>query len=156
MVGSIDISREREKDGTEREKRGFIYPLDETGTESTRRAIFDNKAWILDDLTNDGVVSSNNNTYRILEATDINDAGVISATARKCENGYDTTEMDSYCQGGRIGVETVVAVKLIPIENATSADIQSRSYRSANIDRQGGSLGWFALVVIGLLGFRRK
>ncbi|MCG7490102.1 DUF3466 family protein [Vibrio sp. Of14-4] len=156
VVGSIDISRERERDGTEREKRGFIYPLDETGTESTRRAIFDNKAWILDDLTNDGVVSSNNNTYRILEATDINDAGVISATARKCENGYDTTEMDSYCQGGRIGVETMVAVKLIPIENATSADIQSRSYRSANIDRQGGALGWFALVVIGLLGFRRK
>ena len=156
VVGSVDIQKDPERNGKEREKRGFIYPLDGAGTESTRRAIFGNRAWVLDDLTNDGVISSNNNTYRILEATDINDAGVISATARKCANGYDTTEMDSYCQGGKIGVETVVAVKLIPIQNATSDDIQTRGYRSTKIERQGGSLGWFALVVIGLLGFRRK
>ncbi|MBU2898876.1 DUF3466 family protein [Vibrio hepatarius] len=156
VVGSVDIQKHDERDGKEREKRGFIYPLSATGTDTFRRTIFANQAWILDDLTNNGLVSSNNNTYRILEATDVNDAGVISATAKKCAGSYDTTEMDSYCQGGTIGVETIVAVKLIPIEDATNADIQPRSFRSTTVERKGGSLTWFALLLIGLLGFRRK
>lgn len=157
VVGSVDISSAAEVDGTERAKRAFINPLDATNTNATRRTtIFDSKAWILDDLTNDGSTSSVNNQYRIIDASDINDAGVISATAIKCENGYDTTEVDSYCQGGAVGVEKVVAVKLVPIANSGKDNIQSRGYRTETVDRQGGSLGFLALTLLGFLGFRRK
>ena len=50
----------------------------------------------------------------------------------------------------------MVAVKLVPIAGATKADIQARSADSEKVDRQGGSLGWLTLPVLGLLGFRRK
>ncbi|NOH54205.1 DUF3466 family protein [Vibrio coralliilyticus] len=157
VVGSVDISSAAEVDGTERAKRAFINPLDATNTNATRRSsIFDSKAWILDDLTNDGSASSTNNRYRIIDASDINDAGVISATAIKCENGYDTTEVDSYCQGGAVNVEKVVAVKLVPIAGNGKDNIQSRGYRTETVDRQGGSLGFLALTLLGFLGFRRK
>ncbi|NOH64728.1 DUF3466 family protein [Vibrio sp. RE88] len=157
VVGSVDISSAAEVDGTERAKRAFINPLDATNTKSTRRSsIFDSKAWILDDLTNDGSASSVNNRYRIIDASDINDAGVISATAIKCENGYDTTEVDSYCQGGAVNVEKVVAVKLVPIAGNGKDNIQSRGYRTETVDRQGGSLGFLALTLLGFLGFHRK
>ena len=124
------------------------------------------KAWWLDDLTNgsnaDGDASGENNKFRIIDATDINDAGVISATAIKCTVGgyssaYDTTSHNSYCGGASSNaVEEVVAVKLVPIAGATKADIQARSADSEKVDRQGGSLGWLTLTVLGLLGFRRK
>ncbi|MFA0228723.1 DUF3466 family protein, partial [Vibrio sp. 10N.261.45.A7] len=112
--------------------------------------------------------SSYNNQFRIIDATDINDAGVISATAIKCtvdgkDKPYDTTSHNSYCGGASSNaVEKVVAVKLIPIKGArydTGSDIDSvvtRSTDTEKVDRQGGSLGWLTLTVLGLLGFRRK
>ncbi|MCG9597433.1 DUF3466 family protein [Vibrio sp. Isolate25] len=157
VVGSVDISSSAEVDGVERAKRAFINPLNATDTNSTRRSsIFNSKAWILDDLTNDGSVSTNNNQYRIIDAADINDAGVIAATALKCTNGYDTTEVDSYCQGGAIGVEKVVAVKLVPIAGSGKDDIQARSFRTETVERKGSSLGFLALTLLAFLGFRRK
>ncbi|MCG9678990.1 DUF3466 family protein [Vibrio sp. Isolate24] len=157
VVGSVDISSSAEVDGVERAKRAFINPLNATDTNSTRRSsIFNSKAWILDDLTNDGSVSSNNNQYRIIDAADINDAGVIAATALKCTNGYDTTEVDSYCQGGAINVEKVVAVKLVPITGSGKDDIQARSFRTETVERKGSSLGFLALTLLAFLGFRRK
>ncbi|MEZ8034480.1 DUF3466 family protein [Vibrio crassostreae] len=169
FVGQIDAETTREVDGSERRHRGFIYPYQATGTDATRIALFESKAWWLDDLTNDGNASGENNKFRIIDATDINDAGVISATAIKCmidtngdgrgndERAYDTTSHNSYCAGASSNaVEEVVAVKLIPIAGATKADIQTRSADSEKVDRQGGSLGWLGLTVLGLLGFRRK
>ncbi|ODS11380.1 DUF3466 family protein [Vibrio scophthalmi] len=157
VVGSVDMTRGREIDGTPRAERGFIYPLNVAGTESSRSQIFQNRAWLLDDLTN-GINA--NNEFRIIDASDINDAGIISATALKCEGGYDTTEIDSLCKGGDIGVETVVAVKMIPIADASQRSITTRDYRSnsesGSVERQGASLGWLALGLLTLLGFRRK
>ena len=131
-------------------------------SDASRIALFESKAWWLDDLTNDGNASGDNNKFRIIDASDINDAGVISATAIKCTVGgttqvYDTTAHNSYCGGAASNaVEEVVAVKLIPISGATKADIQTRSTDTEKVDRQGGSLGWLTLTVLGLLGFRRK
>ncbi|RPF17015.1 DUF3466 family protein [Vibrio crassostreae] len=169
FVGQIDAETTREVDGSERRHRGFIYPYDLPSSIDERRVdIFGGKAWWLDDLTNDGDASSHNNQFRIIDATDINDAGVISATAIKCtvdgkDQPYDTTSHNSYCGGASSNaVEKVVAVKLIPIKGArydTGSDIDSvvtRSADSEKVDRQGGSLGWLTLTVLGLLGFRRK
>ncbi|CDT87558.1 hypothetical protein VCR3J2_320034 [Vibrio coralliirubri] len=169
FVGQIDAETTREVDGSERRHRGFIYPYNLPSSIDARRVdIFGGKAWWLDDLTNDGDASSHNNQFRIIDATDINDAGVISATAIKCtvdgkDKPYDTTSHNSYCGGASSNaVEKVVAVKLIPIKGArydTGSDVDSIVTRSADtekVDRQGGSLGWLTLTVLGLLGFRRK
>ena len=163
IVGQIDFDTTREVNGSERGHRGFIYPYDVASSKNERRVnIFNGQAWWLDDLTNDGNASGENNKFRIIDATDINDAGVISATAIKCTVGgttqpYDTTSHNSYCGGASSNaVEEVVAVKLVPIRGATEKDIQTRSTDTVKVDRQGAGLGWLGLTVLGLLGFRRK
>ncbi|WP_052878453.1 DUF3466 family protein [Vibrio coralliirubri] len=163
FVGQIDAETVDERDGRERRHRGFIYPYAVEAPNNVRvDKVFGGQAWWLDDLTNDGNASGDNNKFRIIDASDINDAGVISATAIKCTVGgttqpYDTTSHNSYCGGASSNaVEEVVAVKLVPIAGTTKDDIQTRSTDTEKIDRQGGSLGWLTLTVLGLLGFRRK
>ncbi|ENM3722496.1 DUF3466 family protein [Vibrio cholerae] len=153
IVGQVDADETRENNGKPRRKRGFIYPYSANGSDLSRMAIFANKAWLLDDLTNDNTATGNNNQFRVIDATDINDAGVISATALKCSGGYDTTAHNSLCSNRE---ETVVAVKLVPIVNATSANIQQRSTEEQASERKGGSFGLWLLMVLGVLGFRRK
>ncbi|EKA3900266.1 hypothetical protein DLR66_09550 [Vibrio paracholerae] len=153
IVGQVDADETRENDGKPRRKRGFIYPYSANGSDPSRMAIFSNKAWWLDDLTNDNAATGNNNQFRVIDATDINDAGVISATALKCSGGYDTTAHNSLCSNRE---ETVVAVKLIPITGATSSNIQARSTEEQAADRKGGGFGLGLLMVLGVLGFRRK
>ncbi|WP_045411140.1 DUF3466 family protein [Vibrio owensii] len=161
IVGQIDAESSREYEGKPRRKRGFIYPYALNGQESERaKSLFEGKAWLLDNLTNgsnDGdstaqAISEKNNEYRIIDATDINDAGVISATAMKCEGGYKSTDHNASCDG----TEKIVAVKLMPIAGATSADIQQRSIEDEASEREGAGLGWLALTMLGLFGFRRK
>lgn len=155
IVGQVDAENVREKDGKVRRKRAFIYPYSGTGTESTRRAIFNNQAWWLDNLTNGGTYSSANNAYRIIDASDINDAGVISATALKCDGGYDSTDYDATCGDGKQD-ESVVSVKLVPIPGATSSDISERGESDDSTSRSGGAFGYGALILLGFLGFRRR
>jgi hypothetical protein len=156
IVGQLDAEDTREVDGKARRKRGFILPYDATGTVEARRDIFQDRAWYLDDLTNGGDYSAENNQFRIIDATDINDAGVISATATMCKDGYDTFAHNSLCKGGDANAEKVVAVKLIPIASANATDIVTRSVDQAAAERQGAGLGVFALTLLGLFGFRRK
>ncbi|CAH8192680.1 conserved exported hypothetical protein [Vibrio aestuarianus] len=153
VVGTIDAETSREYNGKQRRHRGFIYPYNGTGSEATRMALFKNQAWWLDDLTNDGNAKGANNKYRIFEASDINDDGVIAATAFKCSGGYDDTSHNSYCSSG---TEAVVAIKLLPIAGSTADDIVVRNTDLPDVERKGGSLGWLTLTLIGLLGFRRK
>ncbi|MFH0265133.1 DUF3466 family protein [Vibrio rumoiensis] len=157
MVGSIDAENAREMEGKERRRRGFIDPLNLSGTDSNRLALFQGKAWWLDNLTNGGKFSDDNNAYRIVNATGINDDGVISATANYCAGGYDSTDHNSYCGDGN-GEEKLVAVKLVPIAGATADDIVQRKGGKPDVKREGagGSLGYFALTLLGLLGFRKK
>ncbi len=158
IVGQLDAEDTREIDGKPRRKRGFILPYydEKTSTPTPeRRAIFGDKAWYLDDLTNGGEFSQHNNQYRVIDATDINDAGVISATAIKCEGGYDTTAHNSYCGEGS-KEETVVAVKLIPIADADASNINARPVEKASAERSGAGLGWLSLTLLVLFGFRRK
>lgn len=158
IVGQVDAEDTREVDGKPRRVRGFIYPYNPVDT--SRSTIFDNKAWWLDDLTNGGTYSDNNNRYRILNATGINGAGVISATAILCTSDgnvanaieYSSTNDYATCDG----VEKTVAVKLVPIDGATSSDIDAREHSYPKVDKKGGSFGLFGLAALGLFGIRRK
>ncbi|MDN3610064.1 DUF3466 family protein [Vibrio ostreicida] len=152
VVGAIDYDTHKENNGgSPRAQRAFIAPLSTSG-----KAPLNNTPRYLDDLTNDGIVSSVNNQYRIIDATDINDAGVISGSAYYCSGGYDTTDINSKCNGGIPGAELIRAVKLVPINGATNSDIQARGVSEEKVDRQGGTLGAVALIVLALFGFRRK
>ncbi|MCA3902308.1 DUF3466 family protein [Vibrio vulnificus] len=155
IVGQLDAEDTREIDGKPRRKRAFILPYEANGSVESRISIFDNKAWYLDDLTNGSNAPVENNQYRIIDATDINDAGVISATAIKCEGGYDTTAHNSYCGEGS-KEETVVAVKLIPIADADASNINTRPVEKAAAERSGAGVGWLSLTLLVLFGFRRK
>ncbi|MGR6861498.1 DUF3466 family protein [Aliivibrio salmonicida] len=156
IVGRVDAQTHREYDGKQRRQRAFIYPYGTVaqGSVDARKAIFNNKAWIIDDLTNDGSISGNNQ-YRIYDASDINDAGVISATATMCSGGYDSTAHDAYCGDGN-GIEKIVAVKLVPISDPAVRKIEIRDYENNTTERQGGSFGFGALTLLGLFGFMRK
>ncbi|MBD1574691.1 DUF3466 family protein [Vibrio sp. S17_S38] len=155
VVGSIDAEKDRETDGKQRRRRGFIDPLNLTGTNAERLAIFQGKSWWLDNLTNGDNADSKNNQYRIINATGINDDGVISATALKCAGGYDNTTHNSYCGDGN-GEEKLVAVKLVPIAGTTSSDITARGGENPKVERSAGSIGVLALALLGFIGFRRK
>jgi hypothetical protein len=108
----------------------------------------------LDDLTN-GSEFSDNNQYRIIAANDINDAGVIAATALKCTGGYDSTAHNAQCGAGK-GQEKTVAVKLVPIAGKTHEDISPRGMDDLVVERNGAGLGLWSLILGGLLWFRRK
>jgi hypothetical protein len=155
IVGAVDAEQSTEYFGKRRRQRGFIYPYDTTGTDAERLAVFQGKPWLLDDLTNGGAYSTQNNQYRVVDAADINDDGVIAATALKCDGGYDTTSHNSYCGNGQ-KKEKLVAVKLIPIANADDRAIQTRSVEAPPVKRSGGSLGWMALIMLGFFGLRRN
>ncbi|MDG3085894.1 DUF3466 family protein [Vibrio hannami] len=163
IVGQVDAENNDEVDGKQRDHRGFIYPYDDYGTDDTRRARFSNQAWWLDDLTNGGDYSSANNHFRIIDAGDINDAGVISATAIQCyadesatsSMEYDSTEHFAYCNEGS-GDERIVAVVLVPIQGATSDDISEREDDTSTVSRSGAGLGWYMLISLFSIGFIRR
>ncbi|KHT38033.1 DUF3466 family protein [Vibrio sinaloensis] len=145
-VGQVDFERHQESNGGKpRAKRAFIAPLSSTDA----KAPLGNKAWYLDDLT---YGLSSNNAYRVIDATDINDAGVIAGTAYYCAGGFDSSAIDASCKAGA----SIVAVKLVPMNGKTSSDIQSRPRETTKVERQGAGFGLFALTVLGLIGFRRK
>ncbi|WP_217543014.1 DUF3466 family protein [Vibrio metschnikovii] len=156
IVGQIDTEETREVGGKPRRKRGFIYPYgtELQGSVAERQAIFNNRAWLLDDLTN-GSEFSDNNQYRIIAANDINDAGVIAATALKCTGGYDSTAHNAQCGAGK-GQEKTVAVKLVPIAGKIHKDISPRGMDDLVVERNGAGLGLWSLILGGLLWFRRK
>ncbi|CAH0529732.1 DUF3466 family protein [Vibrio hippocampi] len=157
IVGEVDAESHSEIDSSQRRRRGFILPYDGEGSDEDRMTRFESTAWWLDDLTNGGDYSDDNNAYRIVTASDINDQGVISATAIKCEGGYDSTEHFATCGEGD-QEETVVAVKLMPIQDATSYDIEEREESTDTVDREGGSSSWWwmsLLVALLLMRFGR-
>ncbi|PSU99610.1 DUF3466 family protein [Photobacterium kishitanii] len=146
VVGWVDLEA---SNGAEARHRAFTYingaaqgPLKTGG------------AWMLDDLTNDnGAANSIANSYRIVDATGINNAGVISATAFYCDGGYDNLSKLSACSLPKKEVKTVV--KLVP--KNTDAVIQPRAKDDEQpFKRSGGSLGILALTALGFIGFRRR
>ncbi|MGR5061905.1 DUF3466 family protein [Photobacterium sp. DNB22_13_2] len=153
IVGRLDSESVNQVDGRFRRQRAFTYAM---GDIEGSAALKKGDVYFLDDLTNDGDINGIANNYRIFEATGVNDAGVISATAYKCEGGYDDLTTESFCKGGEPDVERTVAVKLIPISAADEPTVQERPAEESNIERSGASLGMLAMVFLGFLGFRRR
>lgn len=151
VVGAIDYERHRESNGGKpRAQRAFIAPIENAPSAITER--LKNRAWYLDDLTNGSNATEPNNSFRIIDATDINDAGVIAGTAYYCDGGYDSSAINASCSSGA----SLVAVKLVPISGATTSDISARPVDKNKVERQGGSIGVWALTILALFGFRRK
>ena len=145
VVGWVDIES---SNGKEARHRAFTYI---NGT--AQGPLKAGGAWMLDDLTNDGVVNSIANSYRIVDATGINNAGVIAATAYYCHGGYENLSKLAHCNG----TEQQVVVKLVPKAGATAEDIQPRvKDEEPPFKRSGGSLGILALTALGFIGFRRR
>lgn len=148
VVGAVDFETHAETNGKPRAQRAFIANL---GYIDGSSAPIGGQARYLDDLTN-GSASTDNNQFRIIQAADINDAGVIAATAYYCAGGFDSTAIDAKCSAGA----SLAGVKLVPISGRTANDITPRPVTQTTVERQGGSLGILVLTVLGLLGFRRK
>ncbi|WP_414932236.1 DUF3466 family protein [Vibrio europaeus] len=152
VVGTVDFETHAETNGKPRAQRAFITNLGTApGTVPGSAAPIGGQARYLDDLTN-GSASTDNNQFRIIQAADINDAGVIAATAYYCAGGFDSTAIDAKCTAGA----SLAGVKLVPISGRTANDITPRPVTQTTVERQGGSLGILVLTVLGLLGFRRK
>lgn len=148
VVGTIDLEQHSETNGKPRAQRAFITNLGAV----TGSAPIGGQARYLDDLTNGSNATENNNQFRIIQAADINDAGVIAATAYYCAGGYSSDAIDASCSTDA----SLVGVKLVPIQGASPSDISPRPVTQTTIERQGGTLGFLALTLLGLLGFRRK
>ncbi|GLO60918.1 hypothetical protein MACH09_14260 [Vibrio sp. MACH09] len=161
IVGQIDAETSREVDGKKRRRRGFVYPY--SSAPVAIKSIFNDKAWWIDDLTNGGVYSSNNNKYRIINASDINEAGVIAATAIKCTTSltsdvaveYESTAHNAYCGADASGIEKIVSVKLVPLITAEHS-IEPRSTAKPKVTRKGAGFGLLTLTALALISFRRR
>ncbi|UPQ86788.1 DUF3466 family protein [Vibrio sinaloensis] len=152
LVGTIDYETSKEINGRPRAKRAFIVNLGASAHSNNNPAPLGGQARYLDDLTSGDGATQNNNQFRIIEAADINDAGVIAATAYYCAGGYDSEAVNAACSTDA----TLVGVKLVPIAGQTAADITPRPVVQSTISRQGGSLGLILLTVLGFIGLRRK
>lgn len=148
VVGSIDFESHKETNGKPRAKRAFIANLGSKAGSAPIGGV----ARYLDDLTYGSGASTDNNQYRIIEAADINDAGIIAATAYYCAGGFDSEAIDATCNAGA----SLVGVKLVPINGQTASDISVRPVKQDTVERQGGTFGFITLTLLGFLGFRRK
>lgn len=145
IVGKVDVENSQDR---ERRQRAYIY----LHGNAENLAKFNNiRGWLIDDLTNDGVISGNQvaNAFRIAEAFDINDNGEIAASAFYCENGYETLAKNARCAT----TEQLVAVKLTPTLNGT---IQARSEEEGAVTRAGAGIGFATFGLFALAGFFRR
>ncbi|MCG2837338.1 DUF3466 family protein [Photobacterium sp. WH77] len=146
IVGWVDAETVNQVNGRQRRQRAFTYLA---GSDAVTDALPAKSTWMLDDLTNDDNISGSANQFRIAQATGINDAGVISATALKCDAGYKSLSKNAECDGD----ERLVAVKLIP---RVDAQVQPRGDDESSVSRKGGSIGIVTLSLMVLLGLRRR
>lgn len=146
IVGWVDAETVNQVNGRQRRQRAFTYLA---GSDAVTDALPAKSAWMLDDLTNDDNLNGAANRFRIAQASGINDAGVISATALKCEAGYKSLSKNAECEGE----ERIVAVKLIP---RVDAQVQPRGDDETSVSRKGGSIGIVTLSLMALLGLRRR
>lgn len=134
--GQIVGEGEVESDLRTRRERGFLYDIN-AGT-------FEN----LNDLT------TCENPYTIVEARDINESGVIAATAlvnvldRDVDGNVTTDE-----NGDEVRTEVPRAVRLIPIPNGTKDDCSTVVVKP---ERKGGTWHWAASLLLLTFGLKRR
>ncbi|HSG53147.1 MAG TPA: DUF3466 family protein, partial [Rheinheimera sp.] len=121
---------------TTRRQHGFIYDI------------------ASDDFSDLNNLISCNSTYTIVDAIDINNSGVVLATAivsKEQRDVYGNVLLDN--TGNPVMAEVAVAVKLEPVANG---EIEDCSTEETDYERQGGSVGFGLLSLSALLWWRRR
>jgi uncharacterized membrane protein len=96
-----------------------------------------------------------NSPYNIVQAVDINEKNVIVANAVKEVEKRDIKgDVIKDAAGNPEKEEIPVAVQLVPIPNGSVVDCAPPA--DATYERQGAASGWFSLLLLPLLWFRRK
>lgn len=139
VVGEVEFERHLDSGGVTKPRRrhGFVYDINTD-------EFFD-----LNDLT------ECSSKYEIVEVSDINDNGEIIATAFFNTERRDAIGEIEYDDNGEPLTENVLqAVKLTPIANGT-IDSCPEEDTEGLIERQGASLYWLFVLLIGFSVFRR-
>jgi len=139
IVGEAEIESHNDSTNNPRRTAGFLY-----------------------DTSNDSPVIIDVNTllecnseYNVLNASDINDEGLISATAVIKSDSYDAKgELILDESGNAVRIDVVRAVLLKPIAGGVIDDCAAVEEK---VERQGASIGSIAILALfSLLGLRRR
>ena len=139
IVGEAEIESHNDSTNNPRRTAGFLYDTS-------------NDAPVMTDLN---TLLECNSEYNVLNASDINDEGLISATAVIKSDSYDAKgELRLDASGNAIRIDVVRAVLLKPI---TGGVIDDCSEVEEKVERQGASIGGIAILALfSLLGLRRR
>jgi len=137
IVGEGEIESHNDSSTNPRRTAAFLY--------DSKNDVFSN----INDLTECA------SAYTIIEARDINDNNVISATAVFKEDRFDAKGNVVLDENGNTDREDIVrAVVLEPISDDGRVCTPEEE---GKVERQGASFGWFALFsLFALIGLRRK
>ncbi|AAZ27004.1 DUF3466 family protein [Colwellia psychrerythraea] len=139
IVGEAEIESHNDSTNNPRRTAGFLYDTS-------------NDAPVMTDLN---TLLECNSEYNVLNASDINDEGLISATAVIKSDSYDAKgELRLDASGNAIRIDVVRAILLKPI---TGGVIDDCSEVEEKVERQGASIGGIAILALfSLLGLRRR
>lgn len=127
VVGTADIEAAI---GSTRRQRGFVYDT------------------VAKELTDLNKLLSCNNSYTVVQATDINNQGVIAATALVDVPKLDSQGQPTVDSNGDPVMEAVSrAVKLIPVANGSIDDCTSTE--QITYERKGAGFGLWGLLLLG-------
>lgn len=97
------------------------------------------------------------NPYRVVEAKDINDDGVIVGTALLELTKKDVLGNDVLDDAGEPVLEQVTrAVKLVPIAGGSIDNCEEIEEQENDYERKGAGFGLFGLMLLGLVSLKRR
>jgi len=139
IVGEAEIESHNDSTNNPRRTAGFLF---DTSSDSPV-------------ITDVNTLLECNSPFNVLKANDINDEGLISATAVVKSDSYDAKgELRLDESGNPVKIDVVRAVLLKPVPGGVVEDCGSVEEK---VERQGASISGIAvLVLFSLLGLRRR
>lgn len=139
VVGEAEIETHNDSVNNPRRTAGFMY---DTSSDSPV-------------MTDVNTLLECNSPYNVLKANDINDEGLITATAVVKSDSYDAKgELRLDASGNAIRVDVVRAVLLKPIADGVIDNCESVEEK---VERQGASISSIAILALfSILGLRRR
>jgi uncharacterized protein DUF3466 len=135
IVGDGEVETHNDSSTNPRRRHGFLYDINN------------------DKFTDLNDFLSCNNDYTIIKANGINEVNEISATAVvKVDRRDARGELSKDADGNQLTEDVFRAVTLQPI----TGEIEDCSKVEEKVARQGASFGWFSLLLLMPLAFRRK
>jgi hypothetical protein len=139
VVGEAEIETHNDSARNPRRTAGFMYDISSDSP-------------VMTDLN---TLLTCNSEFNVIKANDINDEGLISATAVVKSDSYDAKgELRLDESGNAVRVDVVRAVLLKPIVDGVIENCDSVEEK---VERQGASISSIAILTLfGLLGLRRR